>query len=500
MRPASIAAAPRGEGEGLFAFLRRELRPKGRLLTPFNVITVALIAATAVILYFRFTRGLGVVTNLDDRFPWGLWIGFDVMVGVAFAGGSYVLCFMVYVLRLEQYRPILRVTVLNGFLAYVFYAGALVLDLGRPWNVVNPLIGNSFGITSVLFLVAWQDLLYLAAGAVELSPAFAEWVGWKRLHRVMSAMTVGAVMLGITIAILHQSALGALFLMAGSKVHPLWYSEFLPVLFFSSSIVAGVAMVVFEGSISYRVFHDRVSPELQRSHDALVLSLARVAGGALFVYLALTGFDFIHNAKWAHLVGGWGSWYVLEIVGFGVIPMAMLLVAHRQGNLRLVKIGSLFALGGVLINRLNVSVIGFKWYEAAHYAPSWMEFVVTAGVISAELWVFRWVVMRMPVLGVSPSWAVEAHTGWQPAIQPVVERKEEKRRFPAPDLAWALVSREEKSNGLPGNEGNRVPAGDRVSAAVDPVLAATLPPPAAGGPPGAEAGAGVGDATVVHRA
>ncbi len=141
---------------------------------------MALMAATAVILVFRFAWGLGAVTNLDQEFPWGLWIGFDVMAGVALAGGAYVVTFLVYIMRLEKYHPIVRVTVLNGFLAYVFYAGALLLDLGRPWNVINPVIGNSFGLGSVLFLVAWHFMLYMTAEFVEFSPAIAEWLGWRR--------------------------------------------------------------------------------------------------------------------------------------------------------------------------------------------------------------------------------------------------------------------------------------------------------------------------------
>ena len=154
-------------------FLLGELKPKGRVLTPFNVITAALILTTAVLLAIRFIGGLGTITNLSQDVPWGLWIGFDVVTGVALAGGAYVITFMVYILRLDKYEPIVRVTVLNGFLAYVFYAGALLLDLGRPWNVINPIIGNSFGVSSVLFLVAWHFLLYMTAEFLELSPVIA---------------------------------------------------------------------------------------------------------------------------------------------------------------------------------------------------------------------------------------------------------------------------------------------------------------------------------------
>src|SRR5689334_22229787 len=140
----------------LLQFIRQELKPKAPFLTPFNVISIPIILVGLVILAVRFTQGLGSVTNLNQEFPWGFWIGFDVVTGVALAGGAYVITFVVYVLKVERYHPIVRVTVLNGFLAYLFYAGGLFLDLGKPWHIINPMIGNSFGYNSVLFLVAWH--------------------------------------------------------------------------------------------------------------------------------------------------------------------------------------------------------------------------------------------------------------------------------------------------------------------------------------------------------
>jgi len=390
---------------GTLAFLRNELRPKGPWLTLFNVVSLAIMATTAVILVMRFAFGLGAVTNLDQHFPWGIWIGFDVVAGVAMAGGAYVVTFLVYGLRLEQYRPIVRVTVLNGFLAYVFYAGALVLDLGRPWNVINPIIGNSFGLTSVLFLVAWHFMLYMTAVLVEFFPAVAEWLGWKRVHRVVSGMTAGAVIIGITLSTLHQSGLGALFLMAEGKIHPLWYSEFIPILFFVSSIFAGLTMVIFEGTLTHRIFEDRLSPRLSRSHDEIVVGLARIAAGTMFVYLFLEGLKILHGHLWTQISGGWGAWYLVEIVGFVAMPMVVLLVGTTKGNMTAIRVGAIVGLIGVILNRLNISVIAFRWNEAVHYVPSWMEVMVTAGVICAEIWAFRWIVQRLPVLGHRPVWA-----------------------------------------------------------------------------------------------
>ena len=168
------------DGKSIWKFLVREFKPKGKFLTLFNIISIPIMLLGLALIIIRFWKGLGAITNLTQEIPWGLWIGFDVVTGVAFAGGAYVITFMVYILNMRKYRSIVRVTVLNGFLAYVFYAGALLLDLGRPWNVVNSIIGNSFGTNSVLFLVAWHFLLYMIAQLIEFSPAIAEWLGARR--------------------------------------------------------------------------------------------------------------------------------------------------------------------------------------------------------------------------------------------------------------------------------------------------------------------------------
>ena len=393
-------AAPglRQEFRRFVPFLLAELRPKGPVVTPFNAITAAIMLTTAVLLTIRFATGLGSITNLSQDVPWGLWIGFDVVTGVAFAGGAYVLTFLVYILRIEKYHAIVRVTVLNGFLAYLFYAGALLLDLGRPWNVINPIIGNSFGVSSVLFLVAWHFMLYMMAQFVEFSPAVAEWLGWRRVRRILGGLTAGAVIFGITLSILHQSGLGALYLMAREKVHPLWYSEFIPILFLVSSVFAGLSMVIFEGSITHKVFHHRVGSRLAATHDDIVFGLGRICAGVMLVYLFMQTLVFVHQQRAPFLATGWGAWYLLELVGFVAVPAGLYAYGCLRRRLPLVKAAAAMALIGIVLNRLNLTVIGFKWYAPVRYVPTWMEIVVTLGVISAELWVFRWIVNRMPVL------------------------------------------------------------------------------------------------------
>lgn len=384
-------------------FILQEMKPRGKMLTPFNVISIPIILLGIVILFFRFTKGLGFVTNLSQEFPWGFWIGFDVVTGVAFAGGAYVITFVVYVMKVEKYHPIVRVTVLNGLLAYIFYAGALALDLGRPWNIINPIIGNSFGYNSVLFLVSWHFLLYMIAEFVEFSPVIAEWLGWNRIQKILKALILGAVIFGITLSTLHQSGLGALFLLAKSKIHPLWYTEFIPILFFVSSIFAGLSMIIFEGTISHRVFKDRIDPKSHASFDEIIFGLAKGAAISMFVYYFFKALIFIHGKHWSLMNDFWGFWYLLEVIGFVLVPCFMFASGVRNRSLGIIRVASALALIGIILNRLNISVIVFNWTSSVRYYPSWMEIVVTLMVIFSEIWVFRWIVTRMPVFKESDS-------------------------------------------------------------------------------------------------
>lgn len=397
------------DGQPIVKFWLSTLKPHGKIFTPFNMISIPIIMVGIVLIVIRFVKGIGAVTNLTQEVPWGLWIGFDVVTGVAFAGGAYVVTFMVYILNIQKYKPIVRVTVLNGFLAYVFYAGALLLDLGKPWNVINPIIGNNFGVSSVLFLVAWHFLLYMIAQLIEFSPTIAEWLGAKKARKVLAGMTVGAVIFGITLSTLHQSGLGALYLMAKEKIHPLWYSEFIPILFFVSSIFAGLSMVIFEGSISQKVFFAQISDKNHKAHDGILHGLSKICGFTMLVYFFLQIVVFVHGKHWMYLGSRMGAWYLVEMIGFVIVPMVLWFVAYRKRNISLIKVTAVVTMIGIIINRLNVTVIGFKWDAVNHYVPSWMEIVVTLTVLAIEMWIFRWIVRRMPVLRESPSWVPDDH-------------------------------------------------------------------------------------------
>ena len=386
-----------GEFGRFIHFLGQEMKPRGKWLTPFNVISIPVILTGVIIVVYRFIYGLGSVTNLSQDFPWGFWLGFDVVTGVALAGGAYVITFVVYVMKVEKYHSIVRVTVLNGLLAYIFYAGALVFDIGRPWQAYNPYIGNNFGFSSVMFLICWHFLLYMLAAFIEFSPVIAEWAGWERARRILKSLTLATVILGITLSILHQSGLGALFLMAKPKIHPLWWSEFIPVLFFVSSIYAGLAMIIFESTISHRVFRDLIDPKSHHSFNDIIFGLAKGAAITMFVYYFFKALLFIHGKQWDMLDDGWGYWYLVEVLGFVLVPGFMFAFGYRNRSLNIIKVASVMALLGIVLNRLNVSIISFRWYAEVHYFPSWQEIVVTLMIIFTEVWIFRWIVTRMPV-------------------------------------------------------------------------------------------------------
>jgi len=407
MNKTAITIAKDNEGMSIWRFLTNELKPRGKWFTPFNIISIPIIFLGLGLIVYRFIHGIGSITNLTQEIPWGLWIGFDVVTGVAFAGGAYVITFMVYILKMKKYHSIVRVTVLNGFLAYVFYAGALLLDLGRPWNVINPIIGNSFGTSSVLFLVAWHFMLYMIAELIEFSPAIAEWLGARRARKILSGMTIAAVIFGITLSTLHQSGLGALYLMAKDKIHPLWYSEFIPILFLVSSIFAGLSMVIFEGSISHKVFFSQISEKNHKAQKGILTGLSKICAGAMFAYFFLQLLVFIHGKNWDLLNTPMGYWFLLEMIGFVLIPMMLFIYSYRTSNIFLVRLAAIVTMIGIIINRLNVTVIGFRWDAAVHYVPSWMEIVVTLAVIFTEIWIFRWIINRMPVLRDSPDWVNE---------------------------------------------------------------------------------------------
>lgn len=220
-------------------------------------------------------------------------------------------------------------------------------------------------------------------------------------------MTLGAVIFGITLSMLHQSGLGALFLMAKEKIHPLWYSEFIPILFLVSSIFAGLSLVIFEGTLVNKLFAYQISDKHQKEQHGIIHGLAKICAGSMFAYFFLQVMVFIHGKHWSLLGTPMGQWYLVEIIGFVLAPMLLFFYSYRKNNIFLIRLAAIITMLGVILNRLNVSIIGYRWNMPVHYVPSWMEIVVALTVLFTQFWIFRWVIYRLPVLRESPQWAKE---------------------------------------------------------------------------------------------
>ena len=255
--------------------------------TFWSVVGAFLMLSGVVAAVMRYSLGLGATTNLVDTFPWGIWIGIDILVGVGLAAGGFTIAATVYILNLERFRPILRPTILTAFLGYVLVICGLMVDLGRPWAIWHAII--MWNPHSVMFEVAWCVMLYTTVLALEFSPVVLERFRLRRALKVIRAVTIPLVVLGVVLSTLHQSSLGSLFLIIPSRMHPLWYSNIIPFLFIISCVAAGLAMTIFESFLSSRAFGREV--ELP-----LLTDLARVVVVVLGLYFTVRVQDL--SATW----------------------------------------------------------------------------------------------------------------------------------------------------------------------------------------------------------
>jgi Ni/Fe-hydrogenase subunit HybB-like protein len=354
-----------------------------------------LLALGAAVVAVRFTRGLGAVTNLSDRFPWGLWVGFDVLCGVGLAAGGFAITTAVYVFNLKRYKPIVRPTVLTAFLGYLLVVTALLFDLGRPWNIWHPLV--MWNPRSVMFEVSWCVMLYLTVLALEFSGMVFERMGWTRALVAQQAATLPLVVAGAVLSTLHQSSLGSFYLIMPSKLHPLWYTPWLPMLFFLSAVPAGLAMVIVESRLSARAFG--------RGLEMPLLSgVGRALLGALALYGAVRIGDLLRRGVLAEALSGTpeAALFSLEFVMGILLPAALLSFPSVRGNARRLYAAGLLVVAGFVVNRLNVSVTGLEGALGGRYVPAAPEVVVTLMLVAAGFGLFGLAVRYVPVFGREP--------------------------------------------------------------------------------------------------
>ena len=380
------------------------------LYTPFNVVCGVILVVGLLLTVLRFTGGLAAVTNLDDNYPWGLWIGFDLMAGVALAAGGYTTSAACYIFGMKRFHSAVRPAILTGFLGYALVVVSLNYDVGRPWRLPYPFIMQR-GTTSLLFEVAACVALYLTVLFLEYSPAALEWLGLKRLRNVLVKITMVLTIFGVVLSTLHQSSLGALFLIAPSKLHPLWYSTYIPVYFFISSIIAGLSMVIFEGSLSHKYFHDKMDETYLAEHDGLVLGFAKAASFVMAGYLIIKVVGIAVENQWHLLATPYGLWFLVELIGFVALPCYLYAIGARDRNLKLIQRTSIIAVVGIVLNRLNVCLIAFNWYLpwSQKYIPHWGEVGLTLAMLTFGVLVFKFIVTKQPIFYEHPDYKAHEH-------------------------------------------------------------------------------------------
>ncbi|MEM1965645.1 MAG: Ni/Fe-hydrogenase cytochrome b subunit [Candidatus Caldarchaeum sp.] len=362
---------------------------------------LAVIVVGAYAAYLRMTVGFKV-TALSDYYPWGLWTGFDVLSGVALASGAFTLALVVYLLRVERFKPIIRPTILTGFLGYLMVVLGLIFDIAQPERWWHPLYPLFWQPRSVLFEVYWCVFLYTIVLTIEFSPALFERLGWSSVLNILRKITIPVVIAGVILSTLHQSSLGALYTISPEHVHPLWYSPLLPVLFFTSAVAVAPAMIIFESTLSAKATKRGLE-------HGLLKSLAKAAPAILLVYLVMRFADIAYGGASAYMLDGVRALFFWGEVGLGfILPMILLAVPRVRESASSLFIASLFIIGGVVANRVNTVTTAWIVPEGVVYFPTWAEFAITFMILAVGMLAFTLAIKLLPVFPEREKIRVEA--------------------------------------------------------------------------------------------
>lgn len=363
----------------------------------FNWLLALIFVVGIPLIIYRFIFGLGAVTHSSYDYPWGLLLGFGLFCMVPLSASGFMLGTTVEIFGRHDFEPIERLALLNGLLGYFFAVVFLLVDLGQPWRLAYPMV-YSFGPAAVLFLVGWHVATYLSVQVAEVSTAFFEWIGFRRGYEFIRKGTVGLTVAGVILSTLHQGALGALFVYAPGKVHPLWYSSsFQWIHFFVSSIPAGLSMVICVSTIVIYTMKWRCDQRFIDNLDRITISLAKGAAMGLFTYLFIKFLAVAHDNEWAYLATGWGAWWLFEILFGVVLALILFCVGIHNKNVALCRLGALITVLGILLNRLNTSLITFNW-TLYQEIPHTLEILISITIFAIYVTTYRFILNRLPIL------------------------------------------------------------------------------------------------------
>ena len=362
----------------------------GQILQPWRILALVILAFGLVATIRRFALGLGASTNLTDEYPWGLWISFDVLCGVGLAGGGFTLAAIVYVFRLDKYRPLARPAVMTAFIGYLLVVGGLLFDIGLPWRLWHPMV--MWNHHSVMFEVAWCVMLYTTVLAAEVSAMVFERLKMARAAHIAHMFTLPLSIAAVCLSMLHQSSLGTVFLLMPGRLHELWYTPVLPFLYFISAIGVGLSMTIVESTLSSRSFG--------RCIEAKVLQgVARIGVYVYAAYVTLRLGDMAIRGQLHHVLDfDRASFFFLVEISFGfIVPMLLYMAPKVRRNTRWLYHAAQLAVFGFIVNRMNVGITGFEVVDGTSYVPSWEEIAVTLSLVTVGVIMFNLAGRFLPV-------------------------------------------------------------------------------------------------------
>jgi len=339
----------------------------------------------------RYGSGLGAVSNLSAGRPWGFWISFDLYCGVALAAGGFTLAAVVYIFNLKKYHPVVRPAVLTAFLGYLLVIFALLVDVGQPWYIWHVII--NWNIHSPLFEVAVCVMAYTTVLALEFSPALFERLNWHVPLRLIRAIQIPLVITGVVLSTLHQSSLGTMLLMMPETLNALWYTPILPLLFLISAIAVGLAMVIFETTLSTRAFGHKLSLDI-------LSGLGRVIPYVLGLYLLLKLVDLGVSGELGLVFTAYPDnllWWAEMIIGV-ILPIILFSMPTVRQSRKGVFWSAGLVILGLIFNRFNASMLALAMRPGYTYFPHWMEIAISLGLVVVALIVFQIVIRLLPVV------------------------------------------------------------------------------------------------------
>ena len=358
-------------------------------ITPVRFVLTGLVALMVATVVLRLLTGFQYVTNLTDETPWGMWIAFDVMCGVALAGGGYSTALLVSIFQYKEFHIVARGALLTSLLGYILVMAGLFLDIGQWFNFWRPFV--SWGYTSVLFEVFWCISIYTTVLSIEFFEIITERILRKKLHRYIVKILPVLIVIGLIFPVMHRSSLGGLFLIMKERMFPLWWSEFLPLYFLLSSFFIGSAMVTIETTLAKTAYGHEIP------HN-IMLKLTRVGAGMMFVYLLLKLYDLFEKHEWNYVFQGTlqSNMYCVEML-FGILIPLMIIVSplsKKRGGLLTYAVLTVL---GVILNRLNC--VFTSMYESGSYFPGIGEIIVSVGLISLGVLIYCFLVENFNILG-----------------------------------------------------------------------------------------------------